>query len=211
MLERRRFANEYAECADEFEQRDTLERAIELLDRIEVRRPQDSGSRDDARWDLLLDLGMLPSAPVVAERALRYSIDAGDYSGVRITFDARLSKQALFAVLTELWPELRSKGWVRPTRSLESRKLALVRHVCIDSNVDATWRDRLAAWNNAHPEWSYSDVRALRSDFDRAEKSLTGRKWGLARFYNPQSETRILKEILRDWPHTGSAEGGETP
>lgn len=197
LLWQRRFPTEYAGAANDGERQDTADRAIELVvsPPIEVRRPRDSAKRDDARWALLADLGLLHDAPIVVERVAGWSFEASDSHAIRLTFDARVSKQALIVALTEMWPRLRSEGWVRPTRAMEDRKLALVRYVCLESGLDTSWRERCAGWNATHGEWTYSDVRAMRSDFDRAERSLTGRKWGLARFYSPEKKAALEKDF----------------
>jgi len=77
-------------------------------------------------------------------------------------------------------------GWVKRSRPLGDRGIALVRFVCIESKRGATWRERLDAWNSEHADSTFDKVQAFQSAFRRAESQLTGSKYGLAWFYDEE-------------------------
>jgi len=212
-LEDQGYATEYANASDATERGQTLEGARGMMESL-ARHYGSPNSSDldatdatDARWPLLHDLGVRwaevagtgePTPP------MRFWCgDKWDALGiapfVTVIFDSRLSMRAVLSAIRETWPLMRSKGWIRRTRPLGDRKLELVRHVCLDMDISATWRERLKAWNEKHTgAWAYkdalgaADVRGLLSDFRKAEKSLTGRTRGLARFYDEDSRTRAM-------------------
>lgn len=178
---------------------------------IRVGSPRDTSSEEDQRWQLLRDLGLLPQGPVEA-RGTSSELIVSDgvfdrVSYVDLRFDSRLSKSALIAQLNSLWPDFKTAGWVRPTRSLKPRKLALVRFVCLESDLADTWRERLRRWNSLHPDWAYTEARAMQSDFHRAEKSLTGRKWGLAWYYH--ADRHAAAAVRTDDPDSMTAEDAQ--
>ena len=89
-----------------------------------------------------------------------------------------------------------TSGWTRGTRPLEKRALALVRFVCLGTPAGSTWRERRGAWNKAHPAWNYPEVRAFERDFRRAERQLSGQRYGLEWFYEPGARLD-LPELVR--------------
>ena len=213
VLEDRGYATEYANASDATERGQTLEDARGMVESLTRHYGSPNSSEldatdaTDARWPLLHDLGVrwaevagigAPTPP------MRFRCgDEWDALGiaplVTVSFDSRLSMRAVLSAIREVWPLMTSDGWVRRTRPLGDRKLALVRHVCLDMDTSATWRERLKAWNEKHRgAWAYkdalgaADVRGLQSDFRKAEKSLTGRTGGLARFYDEDSRTRAM-------------------
>lgn len=157
---------------------------------LSIDEPADGRGQPDGRWALLRELGEKLGEQTIAPftvEGIDYRISRGGLGAARvvtITFDARLSKQALCRELTGVWPVMLERGWVRRSKPLDDRKLALVRFVCLDSE-GATWRERVERWKERYGTWAYRDQRAMHSDFGRAEMSLTGQKWGLAWFYDP--------------------------
>ncbi|MDP2181396.1 MAG: hypothetical protein Q8K99_02355 [Actinomycetota bacterium] len=196
------YLEEYTQAAGNLYLREkTLGDAVKFVSRLRrpsdsptdlgrVKRPHDGSGKRDGRWELLADLGKAIGdevpPPLAAEGLSMWvsRVGLGSARLVSITFDSRLSRQALFREITQMWPDLRSKGWVRPSRPLGERKLTLVRFVCLDSTPDESWRGRLDRWNKVHPNWCYRDSAAMQSDFARAEASLTGIKQGLAWYYD---------------------------
>lgn len=147
---------------------------------------------DDHRWRFVSDLklawdpGLPVWHPLVATQAERF--DTSDPLGdkrIPLSLDSRLSLRALIAELRQLWPKLLDRELVRRTRLLGDRTLGLLHFVCLKAPIDASSRERSNAWNEAHPEWRYTDVRAFTTAFHRGEEQLTGRKRGLAAFYDP--------------------------
>ncbi len=167
----------------------------------------------DGRWPLIAELieasqqaaGTTPShrpwEPISIERRtaleLRTGAAGAPLSGrVGISFDDRLSLRALVDELRRLWPELRREGYVRRTRPLGERTLALLRFVCMASEPDTPWRERWEAWNRSRREpWRFKDARAFTTTFHRAERQLTGEAHGLAPFYD---RAALLHETDRD-------------
>lgn len=206
-LEDRGYATEYANASDPTERAQTLKDARAVMESLAQHFGlTNCGERNatdaaDARWPLLHDLGMrwaevagteAPTPPMRFRCGDEW--DALDIAPlVTVSFDSRLSMRAVLSAIREVWPLMISDGWVRRTRPLGDRKLALVRHVCLDMDTSATWRERLKAWNEKHKgAWAYKDALGLQSDFRKAEKSLTGRTSGLARFYDEDSRTRAM-------------------
>lgn len=149
----------------------------------------------DERWRLIADLNTAYLAetdpetddrqwlPVTLEPLL--SLDTRPPSmSVRITFDHRISLDALVKALRKTWPDLKRRGWVRRTRTLGDRSLALLRFICLEAPRDTTWRARMQGWNEAHPNWEFSNDRAFNSAFHRAERQLTGEKFSLDWFHD---------------------------
>jgi hypothetical protein len=123
--------------------------------------------------------------PITVRRVLDDEAPPLYSSRLEVSFDSRVSKRRLKLALDELWPELEKEGHVRRTRPMEERAAELVRFVCLECDVGATWRERLIGWNDRHSEWSYGeDPRNFSKDFRRAEQQLTGRRYGLAWFYS---------------------------
>lgn len=156
----------------------------------------------DGRWLLLEDLrrawaeshgrtDYVPSKPLSIGRGVVLGYPLASYVG--ITVDSMVSLETLITALRQLWPQLRASGAVRRSRPLQERSLALVRFVCLDSSLDATWRERFSEWQKRHPESRYTEVRAFYKDFSRAEESLTGRSHGLSWFYS--ADARLLDGV----------------
>ena len=121
---------------------------------------------------------------------------------VQVTFDSRLSREALFAQLTRQWPEMVHRGWVRRTRrSKDGRPLALIRFVCLELPAGLTWEQRRLAWNESrfvqqHPSWREGDYRAFETAFSRAETALAGQRDGLAPLYREPRRELGDREVL---------------
>ncbi len=152
----------------------------------------------DARWDLLADLHAAgrPDAerwsPIRISRNRMLHLDLEglpSWQTVRVEFDHRLSYSALADGLKRAWPLLRKERTLRRTRHLEDRQIGLVRHVCLDGHIGDSWPERFKEWNRRwrrrHPNWEFPDRRAFRVAFHRAERQLTGDKYGLAKYYMP--------------------------
>lgn len=156
----------------------------------------------DARWRLLDDIGRRFDekyradypfyqtrgfAPLRTSRRHESSYPPSDR--VTVDFDARMSRTALFAEIDALWETFRSEGWVRPTRRLGDRAIALLRFVALESPEGAQWRTRLELWNERYRErWPYKDVRAFHAAFRRAERQLIGWGGGLKPLYLTHQE-----------------------
>ncbi len=105
-----------------------------------------------------------------------------------IAVDNRVPVSRLIDWLRREWPALRREGFVRRTRSFADRTLALIRFVCLEAEPDSSWRARWEAWNERNPgAWSFPSPRAFTTAFQRAERNLTGRRFGLDRFYDSAS------------------------
>jgi hypothetical protein len=155
----------------------------------------------DARWPLLKDLADAPRAahglpesdwaPIQVQPVYIVHTDRRTAPGIpshqvlHIQVDPRVNYRRLTAELRRLWPELVRRGWVRRTRSLEDRSIALLRFVCLETPAESSWRDRMHRWNTRYPGWAYTDARPFQSAFRRAEQQLTGEPYGLEWFYNP--------------------------
>jgi len=172
--------------------------------KLRVTAPEERSGKPDARWTLLRDLeaaaGGKAESPVTVEGSERITslspVRQQAFNRVTISFDSRMGKESLFREITRLWPHLQAAGWVRRSRAMKEHRLALVRFVCLETGLDATWRERMDKWNERHPEGHdlhYSDVRAFHSDFSAAEESLTGVKHGLDWFYD--AEARWFWEV----------------
>ncbi len=169
---------------------------------------------DDARWRLLIELDDEYRAagagdeefrrswrPLLAARGGPDQVYPFPASWVSLRFDHRLSQLAVIAGIRRLWPLLRERGWIRATRPLDERNLDLLRFVCLETEPENTWRQRLAAWNAAHPDRAYPDVRRFQTAFRRAEENLTDRRYGLVWFYNPlHVESEYLLGNAADTP-----------
>lgn len=163
----------------------------------------------DGRWRLLRDLNgayhrMAPEAPgdrrdwfPVSVSGPALNLDTRPpTSEIILRFDNRVSRRTLIGALRRSWPELIGRGWLRRTRPLGDRALALIRFVCLETPPGTTWRSRLEAWDTVHPHWAYRRVRALERGFRRAEQQLTGEPFGLQWFYEPASRLN-LPELFR--------------
>lgn len=207
------YQEEYDGALSEHERGATVEIAAERIESnraagywpgpLRIASPEDGRGKADGRWALLRDLtlarGASTTEPLLIEGRATHMV-LGDplqtHDRVIVSFDSRLSRKALFRELVRIWPDLRAAGWVRPTRPLGDRKLALVRFVCLEA-AELAWPDRLKEWNRQHPAEQYADLGRFISAFRGAEKSLTGRAYGLDWYYDP--EARWLAEH-DDWP-----------
>jgi len=177
-----------------------------------VSNPQTNKVSADPRWPLWRDLMRVRLAtdgvpPDADWEPLRFyftedrSVEPITSRRVEISFDWRMPRAAVEHELVRAWAKMKSHGWIRPSKPLSSRLAELVRFNCLVSAPNTPWRDRLAGWNaRCAEEWKYDDVRAFEREFRRAEQQLTGRKWGLAWFY----EQAVRSGRLPD-DHNGSA------
>lgn len=209
-----RHAEEYDRADGEDGREALLERVAECVQRhreshlwfghFVVEEPRSASDRGDGRWVLLRDLEAARAAalgprarrpqPPVTARLDPYGWRAGPGGGrVIVTFDGRLSFDALQRELRALWPEFVAAGWVRRSRSLRPRSLALLRFVCLDAEPDTPWRTLRDRWDLLHPEWRYRSAWAFQSDLHRAEAALAGRRGGLDRFYD--SAAREIQDM----------------
>lgn len=115
---------------------------------------------------------------------------------VQISIDNRVSLQALIAALRQLWPQMAARKWVRRTRPLDERTLALIRFVCLEPS-GTTWRERMKNWEERHPHRKYGDVRAFQGAFSRAALSLTGSRDGLDAFYASNDPDQVMQRLIR--------------
>ncbi|MEE8421509.1 MAG: hypothetical protein V3S31_01890 [Dehalococcoidia bacterium] len=175
----------------------------------------------DGRWRLIAELSeasqratgtppaeQRPWAPITIERRAVLDFDTEQISPLRagrvtISFDDRLSLRALVDELRRLWPELRDRGYVRRTRPLGERTIALLRFVSLRGEPDTPWRARREAWNESCREgWRLKDVRAFTTAFHRGEFQLTGVRQGLAPYYEraallQQTDPEAFQKLLK--------------
>jgi hypothetical protein len=164
----------------------------------------------DERWPLLRDLiaarrRELPKSSVAARDwaplMLTRVVSLADYPlishRIEISIDARLPLRSLKRELDALWQRLGQQRWVKRSRPIGPRGIALIRFVCFEGSREVTWRERLDAWNAKFPKATkadvtmrFDDVRAFQKAFRRHEKQLTGHAYGLAWFYD---------EFMRQW------------
>lgn len=111
---------------------------------------------------------------------------------VTLHFDYRLSQRELVAHIRRMWPMFRERGFIRQTRPLKSKAIALVRLICLDLPPGTTWAERLGVWRKRYGrrEGRYGGVYPFQRDFRRAERQLTGQHYGLEHFYNPMARLR---------------------
>ncbi len=160
---------------------------------IAVKEPSDGKGAVDERWRLLRELheaaGTEPYPPLALDGTAGYislSAPFDSHGRVTLSFDSRLSKAAVIRELTAAWPTLRALGWVRKTRPLGERKLALIRFVCLETPGEP-WPERFKLWNERYPEgheWHERELSTFIATFRSGEKSLTGATYGLEMFYN---------------------------
>jgi len=116
-------------------------------------RPVDEpiGSFKDPRWQLWRDLidkaslGQQRSRwrPFYAYRHVDHTVPGVLSQTIRVEFDHRMPMAALLEELRGIWPTLVAQEWVRPSRPLGDRKIALIRLVCLELGMDMTWEQRL--------------------------------------------------------------------
>lgn len=209
----------YADATDDEERQQVVVRSADVIQAYRDGRGEPSRIHTplpkDRRWQLLRDLDhrfhalfvgpeQEPWEPlsVVGER-----IDPNREPLARrvtISFDSRLSQQALIAEIRRMWPRLTRSRLVRRTRPLSDRSDALIRYVCLDEEPDRSWQDRLESWNQKHDRWQFAGVPQFERAFRRAEEQLTGEKFGLEWFY--ASIARIPFEEVVDRFESGDAE-----
>ncbi len=162
---------------------------------------------DAPQWELLADIyeeewrinvpnkpQPHPWKPVIASwTSWPLSDSAARPAEVELRFDHRISQRSLVARIRAIWPRLLKGGYVRQTRPLKLKAVALIRLICLESAPGTTWEKRLAAWNRRHGRkqddagrsWKYAAVYPFQRDFRRAERQLTGEVYGLEYLYNP--------------------------
>jgi len=214
----------WREARSPAEQRRVVERVLELVGNLQIsgflpdvedaEMVANPGAREndegDERWPLLRDLiaarrRELPTPSVAAQEwaplMLTRVVSLGDFPlishRVEITIDARLPLRSLKRELDALWQRLGQQRWVKRSRPIGPRGIALIRFVCFEGSREVTWRERLDAWNAKFPKATkadvamrFDDVRAFQKAFRRHEKQLTGHAYGLAWFYD---------EFMRQW------------
>lgn len=159
--------------------------------------PGTDGEDTDKRWALWRDLervrraelggGEKPDwAPFVVTRVFDISSRPLYSERIELSIDSRVPLRRIKRELDKLWKSMASAGWVKRSRPLGNRGIALVHFVCIESKRGATWRERLDAWNSEHADSTFNKVQAFQSAFRRAESQLTGSKYGLAWFYDEE-------------------------
>ena len=162
-------------------------------------RPIDEpiGSFNDPRWQLWRDLidkaseGQQRSRwrPFYAQRHVDQTVPGILSQTIRVEFDHRMPMAALLEELKGIWPTLVAREWVRPSKPLGERKIALIRLVCLELSMDMTWEQRLHEWNRRYPDWQYTGNNAVRkfaADFHDGEARLAGSRgafrWAYDRF-----------------------------
>jgi hypothetical protein len=167
-----------------------------------------SGAKRDGRWPLWRELRDR-RAELIDERydepswtALRVGRhrEAGT---ITLAFDDRLADKTVNDALKHELPALRAQGWLRTAHPLGAFELAVVRYVCLESRLEASWRQRTKGWRHsrfceAHPKWGKPyrgkhAARRFKKDFHRAEARLAGSKGGLGLYYDPRVRERRLK------------------
>lgn len=153
------------------------------------------GSFNDPRWQLWRDLinkaseGQQRSRwlPFHAQRHVDQTLPGMPSQTIRVEFDHRMPMAALFEELKAIWPTLVDREWVRPSKPLGERKIALIRLVCLELSISLTWEERLHEWNLRYPHWQYTGKNAVRkfaADFHDGEARLTGARGGLRWAYD---------------------------
>lgn len=175
-----------------------LSRSGLLGEEMPLEEWRESTSRHGDRWQLWAELRSALSgsddwAPFTLTRVIDATAEpALSATRVEISFDARLPRTAVVSMLRRTWPQLIKAGWVRRTRPLSVRNVALMKHVCLESEPGTSWRNLLKEWNRKWPDWTVKDVRGFHAAFGRAEKELTGEAYGLEWFYNLRARRNPL-------------------
>lgn len=122
---------------------------------------------------------------------------------ITLAFDSRLSDATVRRALKGELPRLRARGWMSATRPLSAFELALVRYVCLESPLAASWKQRTKGWRHsrfvaAHAKWGkpYRGKKATRDfkrDFHKAEIALAGSRGALEVHYDPRVRKRYRK------------------
>lgn len=159
-------------------------------DELFVAEPKGQRGKADGRWTLWRDLvsaareragltdqqSWQPLYFRVVTNVNRTFVDADI---IEVSFDSRLSLDSIVSELRGNWQELRDRGWVRRTRPLGDRKLALVRFICLEAEPGWSWRKRMEIWNERHHQWRVKDSRAFEAEFRTGSYQLTGNRWAL--------------------------------
>ena len=168
--------------------------------------------RRDGRWPLWRELRDR-RAELLGERrdeppwtALRFSWQP-QADTIAFAFDRRLPGKTVREALERELPHLRAAGWLCTSQPLSKRELALLRYVCLESALEAGWRERAKGWRHslsckAHPKWGkpYRGKHAAQRftrDFHKAEKHLAGRKGALRVYYDPRVRERDARLARR--------------
>ena len=170
----------------------------------------------DPRWSLMQELDRAARGTAAEWSPFRIQRRADYYDGgdggppvlgreVTITFDARMGIAELLGMIRAMWGYLRNEKAIRATRNraIGPRKVALLRHVCIDA-ADRSWAERHAAWNRRHRGWRYDTTDAFITECHDAEEQLVGARRGLAWFYEPMA--RLSKKELARLMKSGNAD-----
>jgi len=170
--------------------------AYEGLRTQRVENPRTTKAPDDQRWRLWRDLMRARAAaegqpvdppwePMRFYLVRDHSADPLPNKRVEISFDWRLPRAALENEVRKAWRHMVRNRWVRPGKPLSRHLADLIRFNCLVVAPDTAWRDRNEMWNaQCAQDEVYDDVRKFERAFRRAEVQLTGKKWGLAWFYD---------------------------
>ena len=174
--------------------------------------PEPRGTPDE-KWAVWADLvarakNRMRWTPIACTVVRDESVSAMPSVRIELSIDHRMSASMLKREVDSIWQQLREAGWVRWTRPLSPKWAALVRFVCLESELDESWDERLLKWNtyvseHAPADWAYSDRWAMSSDFRRAETQLTGRRHGLSWFYESEDHKcqapSALQKAREEW------------
>ena len=196
---------------EEFQQLLKLLRLMagEGIDGVVLGTVRESTPEGNTRWSLEADLyaaaypARSPEPPFVVSGIRPEGLDLGEVGGpsfqigsrVRVDFDRRMSLRAVIGELRRHWPALRRAGLLQQTRAPSPKTTALIRFICLEAGLGASWPERWELWNRMHPRWTFETVRAFTSQFHRVEEGQTGRPHGLEWFYDG---------VAREWSSGGS-------
>ena len=114
--------------------------------------------------------GEVPTVPAIRFRSWRgwgRSRDLPQAHRLILDVDATLTAKAVSRFFLELQAEM----GVVPRRRMTERRASLGRFH-MEHMHEGRWRDRMNAWNNAHPQWKYNDERNFRRDGLAAFKQI---------------------------------------
>lgn len=180
---------------------------------VPIVKPTDLTPKRDRRWALLKDLDARVQAAgsdaapwsAISARTTRtasFNAQGGvpERRTLELTVDYQMSFRAFVSALRPAWTAFYKKGFLHRSRALGERNVALLRHVCIDCPPGTSAKQWLQSWNRkwkSRATWQFKDVRGLVTELHRAEAQLTGRRHGLAWFYDPHARltTQELNEL----------------